>query len=121
MLVINARMAAEPTFGEGPRRPGDLLRVRLREKKLLELKVRKSVGKAYDPDEKARLIAAAKAARSPHIYPALMLARTRGCAARKMKNLTWGQIDLEKRHLSVGRSKTEAGKGRTIPLNPALH
>ena len=62
---------------------GDLLRVRLRKKKLLKLKVRKNVGKAYGPDEKARLIAAAKEARSPHIYSALMLAQNTGCVARK--------------------------------------
>ena len=30
-------------------------------------------------------------------------------------------MDLDKGYLSVGRSKTEAGKGRTIPLNSALH
>ena len=35
----------------------------------------------------------------------------------EMKTLTWGQLNLEKRYLSVGRSKTEAGEGRTIPLN----
>ena len=100
---------------------GDLLRVRLRKKTLLKLKVRKNVGKAYGPDEKARLIAAAKEARSPHIYPALMLAQNTGMRSAEMKNLTWGQIDLDKRYLSVGRSKTEAGEGRTIPLNSALH
>jgi integrase len=38
-----------------------------------------------------------------------------------MKNLTWGQINLDKRYLVVGRSKTEAGEVRTIPLNSTLH
>ncbi len=101
--------------------PGDILRLRLRKKKLLKLKVRARVGKAYDPEEKARLIAAAKAARSPHIYPALLLAQNAGLRSAEMKNLTWGQIDLDKRYLVVGRSKTEAGEGRTIPLNSTLH
>ena len=100
---------------------GDILRLRLRKKKLLKLKVRTRVAKAYDPDEKARLIAAAKSARSPHIYPALLLAQNAGLRSAEMKNLTWGQIDLEKRYLVVGRSKTEAGEGRTIPLNSTLH
>jgi integrase len=31
--------------------------------------------------------------------------------------LRWGQIDLMKRTLTVGRSKTECGSGRIIPLN----
>jgi len=39
----------------------------------------------------------------------------------EMKTLTWAQINFEKRYLAVGRSKTEAGEGRTIPLNSVLH
>ena len=38
-----------------------------------------------------------------------------------MKTLTWAQINFEKRYLGVGRSKTEAGEGRTIPMNAVLH
>jgi hypothetical protein len=34
--------------------------------------------------------------------------------------LTWEQIDFTKKFLAVGRSKTEAGEGRTIPLNSSL-
>jgi Phage integrase family len=41
--------------------------------------------------------------------------------SRVRQNLTWGQIDFTKGYLTVGRSKTEAGDGRTIPLNSALH
>ena len=39
---------------------------------------------------------------------------------REIRTLTWGQINLEKSFLAVGRSKTEGGEGRTIPLNSAL-
>jgi len=39
----------------------------------------------------------------------------------EMKTLTWARINFEKRYLAVGRSKTEAGEGRTIPLNSVLH
>jgi integrase len=101
--------------------PGDILRVRLRKQKLLKLKTRSNVGKAYGPDEKARLVEHAKRARSPHIYPALMLAMNAGMRDAEMKGLTWSQVNFEKRHLAVGRSKTEAGEGRTIPLNSALY
>jgi integrase len=100
---------------------GDLLRVRLRKKRLLKLKVRNHVGKAYDADEKARMIAAAKQAHSPHIYPALMIALNTGLRDAEMKNLAWAQVDLNERYLAVGRSKTEAGEGRTVPLNSALY
>ena len=100
--------------------PGDVLRVRLRKKKLLKLKTGTQIGKAFGPEEKARLIENAKKARSPHIYPALMLALNAGMRDAEMKMLTWGQINFERRYLAVGRSKTEAGEGRTIPLNSVL-
>ena len=99
---------------------GDLLRIRLKKKRLLKLKVRKTVGKAYSDQEKVRMLEQARAARSPHIYPALMLALNAGIRDAELKNLTWGQIDLEKNILTVGKSKTDAGEGRTIPLNSDL-
>jgi integrase len=34
--------------------------------------------------------------------------------------LTWGQVDLERRTLTVGRAKTAAGTGRQIPMNQDL-
>ena len=57
---------------------GDLIRIRLRKKKMLKLKVRQTVGKAYTLAEKDRMLAVARRARSPHIYPALALALNAG-------------------------------------------
>ena len=37
-----------------------------------------------------------------------------------IRDRTWAQMDLTKGYLTVGKSKTEAGEGRTIPLNTAL-
>jgi integrase len=100
--------------------PGDFLRIRLRKKKLLKLKVRQTVGKAYTPAEKDRLLEEARKARSPHIYLALTLALNAGMRDAEIKTLTWGQLDFTKKYLAVGSSKTEAGEGRTIPLNSTL-
>jgi integrase len=99
---------------------GELLRARLRKQKHLKLKVRNSIGKAYTSNEKDRLLAAAQKGRSPHIYLALMLALNAGMRDAEIRNLTWSQTDFEKKFLTVGRSKTDAGEGRTIPLNSAL-
>jgi integrase len=99
---------------------GDLMRIRLRKKKMLKLKVRQTVGRAYTLAEKDRMLAVARRARSPHIYPALALALNAGMRDAEIKNLTWAQIDFTKKYLAVGRSKTEAGEGRTIPLNSTL-
>ena len=99
---------------------GDGIRARLRRRKALKLATGKQVGKAYTPEEKERLLAEAKAARSPAIYPALMLALNAGMRDAEIRTLQWERLDLAKAYLTVGDSKTEAGEGRTIPLNTSL-
>ncbi len=99
---------------------GDTIRVRLRRQKKLELAVHSQVGKAYSPEEKEALLAAAKAARLPTIYPALMLALNAGLRDAEIRGLQWERMDLSSAILTVGESKTEAGEWRTIPLNSAL-
>ena len=99
---------------------GDVVRMRLRRQKALKLAVGRQVGKAYTPEEKEALLAAAKAARSPAIYPALMLALNAGMRDAEIRGLQWERMDLIKAVLTVGESKTEAGEGRTIPLNSPL-
>jgi integrase len=95
--------------------PGDLIRIRLRKRKMLKLKVRQTVGRAFTPDEKDRMLEEARKARSPHIFPALSLALNAGMRDAEIKTLTWGQIDFTKKYLAVGRSKTEAGEGADDP------
>ena len=99
---------------------GELIRARLRKQKSLKLKGSKPVAKAYSPEEKQKLVEASREARSPTIYPALMLALNAGMRNSEIRHLRWNQVDLKKEFLTVGRSKTEAGEGRTIPLNAAL-
>jgi len=99
---------------------GEPIRARLRRQKALKLPVRNRIGKAYSAQEKIALLAAARAARSPVIYPALMLALNAGMRDAEIRGLQWGRLDLSKAVLVVGGSKTEAGEGRTIPLNSAL-
>lgn len=99
---------------------GDPIRARLRRQKALKLPVGRQVGKAYSSEEKDALLSAAKAARSPAIYPALMLALNAGMRDAEIRGLQWERMDLSSAILTVGESKTEAGEGRTIPLNSAL-
>jgi integrase len=100
---------------------GDLVRARLKKEKALKLKVRPYVAKVFSPEEKQQLIEAARGAKSPWIYPALMLATNTTMRNSEIRTLRWGQVDFERRFLTVGRSKTDAGEGRTIPLNSALY
>jgi len=96
---------------------GDVVRAKLRREKCLKLKVRGNVAKAWTAEEKAALLAQAKKRRSPCIYPALVLALNCGLRDKELRELQWARVDLAKAVLTVGDSKTEAGEGRTVPLN----
>jgi integrase len=96
---------------------GDAIRARLKRQSALKLSVGRRIARAFTPDEKAALLAAAKERRSPSIYPALMLALHVGMRDAELRGLRWSQIALDKAVVTVGESKTEAGEGRTIPLN----
>jgi integrase len=50
----------------------------------------------------------------------LKIAFNSGMRDSEIRNLVWAQINFDKRILTVGRSKTDAGEGRTIPLNDEL-
>ena len=100
---------------------GELIRARLKKGRQLKLKVRKYVAKVFSPEEKNHMIEAARAAKSPTIYPALMLATNTAMRSSEIRMLTWEQVDLEKRFLIVGRTKTDAGEGRTIFFNSPLY
>lgn len=97
---------------------GDAIRVRLRRQKTLKLAVQQTVGKAFSGDEKERMLAAAATARSPFIFAALTMALKLGLRDSEIRGLTWSQINWESKILTVVRSKTAAGEGRTIPILP---
>ena len=55
--------------------------------------------------------------RSNAIYPALALALNCGLRDREIRRLQWGHVHLDQAYLVVGETKTDAGSGRTVPLN----
>jgi integrase len=99
---------------------GDLLRSELKRKRVLKLAVNEQPGKAFDVAEKDRMMRAAAKSRSPFILPALTLALNAGMRAGEIKRTKWSQIDFAKAILTVGKSKTPGGHGRTIPLNSEI-
>jgi len=100
---------------------GDVIRASLRKKKKLKLPTRRKIGKAYDADETHRMGQLSRKSRSPHIYLALTMALNAGMRDAETKSLQWGRVHLDKRYLQVGKSKTNAGDGRTIPINSILY
>ena len=99
---------------------GGVVRLKLRKERKLKLTQRTDCGKALTSEEEARLLAAAKHAKSPVIYPAIVLGLNTTMRDAEMRHLNWKQIDFFKQIITVGKSKTEASTGRTIPMNSAL-
>ena len=75
--------------------PGDILRARLRKRKMLKLKVHTTIGKAYSEEEKQRMLERARKARSPHILFALMLALYGGMRKKEIITLKWPQFNFD--------------------------
>jgi hypothetical protein len=82
---------------------------------------RESRAQNQSTEETENLTAKARTSRSPHMYPAFMLARNAGLRDTEIKTLTWGQVNLKTKSLQVGRSKSDAGEGRVVPLNSDLY
>lgn len=70
------------------------------------------------PDEENHLLDAASKSRCRSLYPVVMLALNTGMRVSEIRGLTWQQVDFFGSALTVGKSKTMAGIGRMIPLNP---
>lgn len=84
------------------------------------LKERRDVGRALRPEQEAALLRVASEPRYSDcaILPIIVLALNTAMRSQEIKTLRWSQIDLVDRTLIVGKSKTDAGSGRVIPLNP---
>ena len=82
---------------------------------------RKDVGRALSPEEEARLLESAGKKKRWHtaavIIRALLLT---GMRSGELTGAAWGQVDFQRRVLTVGRAKTSSGTGRMIPMNNDL-
>jgi integrase len=81
------------------------------------LRARSDIGRALSRDEETRLLEACKASRSRSLYPAVLLSIHSGLRNQELRLLRWRQIDMLERTLTVGKSKTAGGEGRTVPLS----
>jgi len=74
-----------------------------------------NVGKALTQDEETALLKACES--NQLLHTVVTLALNTALRKNEIRLLRWAQIDLFKRVLTVGKSKTEGGTGREIPLN----
>jgi len=87
------------------------MRIRLRKRKMLKLKVRQTVGRAFTPDEKDRMLEEAGKARSPHIFPALSLALNAGMRDAEIKTLRWDRSTSQRNTWPWARARPKPAKG----------
>ena len=80
---------------------GDAIRSRLKKLKQLKLRGGKGVAKVYSSEEKEKLLREASDARSPLIYPILVLALETGMRNAEIRHLRWEQVNLKKQFLVV--------------------
>jgi integrase len=88
------------------------------------LTVRNEIGRALSPDEVFRLLTACKQSRSRSLYVAVLVSLHTGLRNGELRSMLWRQVDLigndefPNGSVTVGRSKTEGGSGRRVPLSP---
>jgi integrase len=78
-----------------------------------------SIGKALTPEEETKLLAACES--NALLHAVVSLAVNTALRKNEIRTLRWSQIDLFKRTLTVGHTKTEGGSGRVVPLNSVAY
>jgi integrase len=81
------------------------------------LKTTDDIGTALEAKEDKALLDSCADSRSRSLLPAVLVALNTGMRYGELRVLRWEQVDLRQRTVRVGRSKTDAGAGRTILLN----
>lgn len=98
-----------------------VIRAQLKQQRRLKLKIQKRIGKAYSAEEKKALTNAAKQSpRSRAIYLQIMLGECAGLRDKEIRTLPWNRLNLATRIITVEKTKTDAGSGRTISMNDEL-
>jgi integrase len=77
------------------------------------------IGKAMTEEQETGLLAVCES--NPLLRAVVSLALNTALRKNEIRTLRWSQIDLMQRTLTVGRTKTEGGSGRVIPLNSVAY
>jgi len=75
-------------------------------------------GHALSADEEAAILEECAKSRSRALRPFVVIALETGARYGTIRRLQWKNVDFANRCLSVGKDKTRASSGRTIPLTP---
>jgi integrase len=81
------------------------------------LRVPDGFGCALTQDEEAALLTECSKSRSRSLYVAVVLALASCMRYGEIRLMRWNQVDFSRDDLRVGKSKTEHGTGRVIPMS----
>ena len=81
------------------------------------LPARDDVGQAISHEQEKRLLEECSKSRSRSLNPAVTLALSTAMRYSEIRLLKWKQVDFSGKQVWVGKSKTEYGEGRPIPMN----
>ncbi len=81
------------------------------------LPVRDDIGQALTPEREQKILQACSESRSRSLLPAVTLALNTCMRYSEIRLPQWAQVDFVTRTITVGKSKSEAGTSRVIPLN----
>jgi integrase len=89
--------------------------------KVRKMEERQDIGQALSPEQERHLLDTAASSKrwrvGATIIRGLLLT---GMRSGEFTSLSWGQVDMDGRVITVGRAKTAAGTGRQIPMNEDL-
>jgi integrase/recombinase XerD len=74
-------------------------------------------GRILTDEEEAALLVAA----SPILKAAVVFSLNTGLRLGEMLSLTWGDVDLERREVTVTAEKAKGKRTRRVPLNESAH
>ena len=83
-------------------------------RRIAKLKEPKGRVRFLSDDERARLLAACRASRSPLLYPAVVVALSTGMRKNEILGLRWNHVDLERRVAVLVETKND--EHRAVPL-----
>jgi integrase len=81
------------------------------------LTTRDDIGQAISSGQEENLLEACGDSRSRSLLPAVTLALNTCMRHSEIRLLRWEQIDFSNHYVTVGKSKSDSGTGRVIPLN----
>ena len=81
------------------------------------LPTRDDIGQAISPAHDDKLLKACADSRSRSLLPAVTLALNTCMRHSEIRFLRWEQINFSNHYITVGKSKSDSGTGRVIPLN----